>query len=520
MKSKKSLKIAFPYRGYEALGIESLSSILKKYGHKTKLIFEPALFADFLFPFPPLGRFFYSQEFLLKKILKFDPDLVAFSVVTNDFAWCCEFAGLIKKEINVPIVFGGPHPTSVPEITLNKDYVDFVIIGDGEYPLLELVSALSLQENDFPIKNVWYRKNGEIVKNPLRPLFDNFENLPHIDKNLYFEENQLFKIGYITMIGRGCVNRCSYCFNSYLKNLYKAPKYIYRRRIEDVIEELKNAKRQLAPKYVRFIDDNFAAEEEWFKLFCEEYKKEIDLPYWCLVHPNTISKEIVECLKASNCKEVQMGIQTTNEELKKNIIGRDESNEQIKMAIKYFREAKIRVSTDIILSLPGQTSKDLEYAAKFFSESKPTRINLYWLLFNPNTDITKRCFEKGELTQEDIEKINNGGKIRPIHWGGQTFNRKFCRFITFFIVLQLFPERVLKYFVKIKIYNYLPFFGLHLSFFLNYGLSYITFKQTNDLLLKRGIKRYIFYSMELIRFKIKGEFNEKGKKVDKINSNF
>jgi len=162
------MKITFVHRGRENLGIEYLSAILKKAGHSVSLAYDHGLFSteDNLFYIPVLEKCFSQKKEILKTIEKTNPDAVAFSVYTGTYKWCCDVAKEIKEKFKLPIIFGGIHPTLVPEICLNNDFVDFVIVGEGEEALLEFANGMPLEK----IKNLCYKKNGTknekiIIKN-------------------------------------------------------------------------------------------------------------------------------------------------------------------------------------------------------------------------------------------------------------------------------------------------------------------------------------------------------------------
>lgn len=180
------MNVVFVCRGAESLGVEYLSSVLKEHGHQTALAFDPGLFGDKRYlNVSFLKRLLDSRVQLCQKIRSLEPDLVAFTVVTDFYRWACQVARWVKENLNVPVVFGGIHPTSLPHRVLDNNSVDFVIRGEGEYALLELVSSLEKGKVDTNIQNLCFRKNGEAVVNPLRSLLENLDELPFPDKSLF-----------------------------------------------------------------------------------------------------------------------------------------------------------------------------------------------------------------------------------------------------------------------------------------------------------------------------------------------
>ena len=108
----------------------------------------------------------------------YGPDLIAFSVVSDNFPWAVRLSEKIKKVFDVPIVFGGVHPTSVPEYVLKYSKADYVIMGEGEDAIVDLADNLAHSSICRTIPNVWAKDGDEIVKNDVRPLIEDLDSLP------------------------------------------------------------------------------------------------------------------------------------------------------------------------------------------------------------------------------------------------------------------------------------------------------------------------------------------------------
>ena len=167
------MRITFVAMGAENLSLEAISALLKQAGHETCLAFDPSLFDDAnYFTNPLLHRLFDNRAELIDKIVQSEPDIVGFSVFTDNFHWALSVAADVKKRADVPIIFGGIYPTAVPEYVISQKTVDIVCVGEGEYPMLELVDGMANGSIDYSIKNIWFKRNGDVVKNPTRPLID------------------------------------------------------------------------------------------------------------------------------------------------------------------------------------------------------------------------------------------------------------------------------------------------------------------------------------------------------------
>ena len=174
------MNITFVAMGAENLSLEALSAVLKKEGHKINLAFDPSLFDDANYFYNPfLHKIFDDRKALIEKIVSHQPDIVGISVFTDNFSWAISVAEDVKKKIDAPIIMGGIYPTAVPEYVISKNCVDIVCVGEGEYPMLELVNSMENGTIDYSIKNLWFKKDGDLIQNPPRPLV-NIEEFPLI----------------------------------------------------------------------------------------------------------------------------------------------------------------------------------------------------------------------------------------------------------------------------------------------------------------------------------------------------
>ncbi len=112
------MRIAFVHCFNESIAIEYLSACLKKENHEVSLFFDPLLFDNYLVKNKLLDNFFSYRNILIDSIIKFNPEIVAFSALSDNYIWSCDIAREIKRRIKTTVVFGGLHPTAVPHRVL------------------------------------------------------------------------------------------------------------------------------------------------------------------------------------------------------------------------------------------------------------------------------------------------------------------------------------------------------------------------------------------------------------------
>lgn len=451
------MKIMFVYGAFENLGIEYLSAFLKKHGHACRLAFDPMLFNDPYLRIRSLGNFFNYENTVVRQIVDYEPDIVAFSVVSSYYWWALRIAGRVKKFLpHVHVVFGGIHPTSVPENVLANACVDSVVLGEGEYPLLELTESLQKRRLDYSIKNMWFRYEGKIIKNDIRPYIENLDELPFPDKELYYELLPYYRNGYVMITRRGCLNSCSYCHNAVWDTYYHGQKKIRMRSVADVINELKTNVQKYRFKRVRINDDLFTYNEGWLKDFASAYEKYINVPVCCYGSPATVNENVVAYLKKIQCYQISLGVQSLNPFLRKDVLRRDDDNKKIAQVITLFRKYNVRCVVDNIIGIPGETEEDLLTMARFYSEHKPHRICVYWLVYFPKTPIIEAGVKENCLTQEEANQIEND----PCALANTVYNdfhsRHKIKYQWLLLLLHFFPSRLCRWIINRKLYRFFP----------------------------------------------------------------
>src|SRR3989338_5287862 len=250
------MKILFLQRDpFIKFGIAVLSSVLKSRNHECELLVD-SLESD-----------------MVKKAVDLNPDIVAFSVTTSEYAWICEVGKKVKDKLNKPIVCGGPHPTFYRDF-IKEDYLDAICLGEGEGAILDLAEAQQKGQDISAIRNLIVKKDGKIYENQLRPLIDDLDSIPLPDFSIYgkysFFSRQ--KNGFI-LTSRGCPFQCAFCFNKIYNKMYSGKgRVIRKRKTEAVISEIKGlitANSNIS--YINFLDDTFILSAEWLNEFLPRY---------------------------------------------------------------------------------------------------------------------------------------------------------------------------------------------------------------------------------------------------------
>ncbi|MFC2061706.1 B12-binding domain-containing radical SAM protein [Elusimicrobiota bacterium] len=395
---------------HNSLSVRRLHAVLEKNGFNVCSYFLKLAF-DISGVIPEVTE--RESNILMSMLKEYGPDIVGVSIMSTHFQLAAEISKRVKTEINAHVVWGGIHPTLCPGECL--DFADSVCIGEGEGAILDLSERISRQADISDIKNLWIKKGDNIIKNDVRPLILNMDEVPFTDfsdKNKYYIENdKVYRhrptpfYQYIIITMRGCPFECSYCSTSAVKQLYKnEEKYFCRRSVENVIGELKTAVNEFKNlRTIRFWDDIFTLDKNWLKEFTREYKANFKLPFFCYPHPQIIDEETIDMLKDAGLRGVKVGIQNGSDFVRKDIFNRTESAEDIIRLGTLLKKYGISVIYDVITDTPFEDEDDMRKTLELLLKlPKPFKIYLHKLCFYKKSEITRRAIENKLITEDDI----------------------------------------------------------------------------------------------------------------------
>jgi radical SAM superfamily enzyme YgiQ (UPF0313 family) len=476
------MKVIFPVMGAENISVSYMVTVCKSLGHSVKVAFDRALFDDKqYFSIGFLAKLFDKKQQVIEGIIKEKPDVIALSVFSDNYQWSLDLVRRVKEKYqDFVTVWGGIHPTSVPEEVIQRDEVDFLIEGDGELPMTKLLHALENGKKFKDIPNLWFKKDGEV--HPGKHVFLNDgPNFPVPDKQV-FESFIPIEEYYLTVTNKGCIQKCSFCSENfkfdYESELREGP-FIREKSVSAVIDELREMKQKYNLKYVDIKNNVLSGSNKWIKEFCEKYPKQVGLPFRVMVQPLQLQTDYAFLLKKANCHHVQMGIESFNPKVRKEVLLRDETTEQVIKALDNLEKAGINFSADLILGLPGESEEDLIFALKTLSPKKHLiRASIFWLQYAPKVDITNQALKQGFIGEKEEELINKGLQDNYLSTGSAMEAERKQILKTYHIMFRLLPivpHKIMMWFLDsgvYRVFRYLPFqiaFIIAIDIFVSYA---------------------------------------------------
>ena len=349
-------------------------------------------------------------------------EVVGFSVMSTFYMTAARLTSLVKERTKSFVVWGGIHPTVCPDECLN--YADAVCVGEGEGALLDLLAALDGGGDYREISNLWTKTDGEVRRNPMRPLIEDLDSMPFPDyrrrNKFYLDGGKVVKgvagedvmESYKILMSRGCVHDCSYCSNSFLKELNRGlGRSVRRRSVDSVIAELEAAKSIYKNiRTMSVMDDSFIFNRSWLEEFSDKYPSKVGLLYFAYSHPSLVKEELVELIAETGFIYTVMGIQSGSERLRSEYFNRRTPNEQIIRAAEIFRDYNIACCYDLIVQCPYETEDDRMATLELLvSLPRPYQLETFPLQYFPGTVLTERALRDGKIRPEDVESVAQKG---------------------------------------------------------------------------------------------------------------
>ncbi|MDX1812104.1 MAG: radical SAM protein [Gammaproteobacteria bacterium] len=334
----------------------------------------------------------------LENIERENPDLIGISITSRQWQAASQLAIEIKKHLAIPIIAGGLHASFCSEEILASPGFDFACIGEGEQATLELMNALSNNDLDQPIKNI--RAKHQAMPT-LRPAIPDLDNLPFMARDMLGEQYGVYHIS----TQRGCPFPCTYCAAQQVSQLYPDgyKDYGRRRSVSNVLQEIKSLRQNGPLNYIIFLDDTFTLHHDWLIEFLKRYQHEIKIPFSVNARAETISRNLLQHLADAGCMHIIYGVESGSEQVRKNILSRNISNQHLRDAFQWTRDLNILVTANYMLGLPGEKPEDIEQTLNLHTQLKPDDFGYFVFYPFPGTALYSLCKEKGYLPDNYLE---------------------------------------------------------------------------------------------------------------------
>jgi radical SAM superfamily enzyme YgiQ (UPF0313 family) len=345
-----------------------------------------------------------DESLLWDRVSSFQPDVVGFSIITPNYPVArLQITEMKRRYPEMVVIAGGIHVNLFPEDVL-LDGVDVAVLGEGEYTVYRLLDALGVGRPLADIQGVAFVENGSIRMNPKDPRPLSIDELPIIDRNLYWLE--LYN-HHSMVASRGCPYDCAFCCNYTGTVLVKGVAVSGHER---VIREMAILERDFGAKEIFFADDIFFLKKKSIITFCEEYSKSGLGASWIgQLRADSMDTAVAEAMASANCRRIYFGIESGSDDILSRASKRT-NVEKMLTGVQCASNAGIRVKTGWIYGLPGSLVEQRK-SIDLMLRMRPHEISIHQLIPFPGTAYYSRPQDFGIRIKnpKDFESFCYGG---------------------------------------------------------------------------------------------------------------
>ncbi len=428
-------ELALSHMPSAPIGPAYIASVLRQHGHDVQVIDAP------------IEGFNNVEKFIMdtyiyglnpeNTILMADEDTEVFCIsfmFTNNWYFDRELVKEAKKRFpNSIIIGGGEHATAVPKYCFDTaPGLDFIVMGEGEATVVELMDAIEKEETYEEINSIVYKRGEELIINRGKKVkrILNISQIPWpawdlfpLDK--YFDNKISYGVyrgnSLPIMASRGCPYECTFCSNPIMWG-----RQYTLRDISDFLDELEFWNKNYNVVNFDFYDLTAVIKRQWIIDMCDELeKRNLKITYQIPAgtRAEAIDFEVASKLFKTGCKNITYAPESGSVKVLKDI------KKKVKLSVMYYSiacayKAGMNVKLNIIVGMPGETHKDVWLTIWFLIRSSWIGVHdMYPAIFSPypGSVLFDSLTEQGEVdiySDEYIAEIINSHDL----WPGKTYN--------------------------------------------------------------------------------------------------
>lgn len=359
--------------------------------------------------------YYQSLEKVATDIIDGSFDILMISSMSMLFPDAVRLIRTVKQAIPIPVLVGGIHATIKGETILHEHKeIDYLCVGEGESMVAEFLDSYGT-DRMFSVQNLVYRTNGSIVANPIRPA-ESLDVLPPFAWRLFNDQSIVQKDSGMMYVDatRGCPYNCTYCCNGVYLSLYGGA-YLRHRPVEKVIEDLHVLRDRYHPSMFYFGDEMILAKKEYARSLFMALHEELHMPYGCMVRVEHIDNETADMFAQTGCRYIAMGVESGDEEFRKNHLNRHMSNDQIRHAFQLVHERDIFTSSFNMIGYPFPYDDRLTEATyELNRQLQPGYVQISVFYPLPGTVLHTYCVDNDLIDLEKAEELGNYFSDSPL----------------------------------------------------------------------------------------------------------
>jgi len=397
MKTEKHVTLVYvcPFKTwllYPPLGIAFLASSLRENSYPVSVV----------------DTTFQPEEMIYDCIERHNSALVGFSVLQSNHLQSLAIAKNIRARFpNLPIIFGGPFPTMLPEEIMKHDEADFVLRGEGENAIIEIMEYVQGERARTGIEGLCYKeKGGNVIVPPRTPTVD-LDFIPPAAYDLLCMDSYL-KVpmempiagpGTTLSVTRGCYGNCIYCQPISRKLFGRGVRRCSPERVMDDIQHLVN---QYKVRSILFCDDEplWKGEKWGYEVSGLLQKSNLRLNLTMNSRVDTVNEPLLRALKQAGLKYLIFGVESGSNTILKNL-RKGYTSDKIAPAFHLCRKLGIVSRANIMIGSPGESWETINETVKMLSVARPDVVSISVTTAIPGTDLYENL--KSRLSPDALQ---------------------------------------------------------------------------------------------------------------------
>lgn len=319
-----------------------------------------------------------SNETIAQRLSDWNPNVVIIEIPFSGWSITAfEVASIVKKvNIDITVILFGLHPSSRPEDCLKNSAVDFVVIGEPEVTISELIEALEKKKTDYEeINGLGFKKDGKTVLTSKRSYIENLDALPRPARHLLpmkvytqaVKQNplrgEINKPYTIVITSRGCPYNCVFCTHNIVWGKKWRP-----RSPKNVVDEVEHVIKTYGIKQIDFADDNMTFDVQRMEQICDLIiEKGLRFEWFTPngIRADTLNEVLLLKMKKSGCKKIRVAPESGVQRVVNKIANKNLDLKKVEEAIVTAKKVGIKVGVFFVMGLIGETKADIEETIRY-----------------------------------------------------------------------------------------------------------------------------------------------------------
>ena len=387
-----------------------------------------------------------------EKIAEKNPDVVGITAMTFTLPDVIKTAKTAKEaRPDIKVILGGPHVIIYPKETINIPEIDFLVLGEGEQAIKQLLENIDNPEKLKEIKGLVFKTKGEIINTGIADPIANLDILPFPARHLtpfkkYFSVVSSNAPVTTMFTSRGCPYKCLFCDRPMFGKNFRP------RSAKNVADEMEQCEK-MGIKEIFIYDDTFAVDKNRVLDICEEIKKrKLSIAWDIRTRVNTVDEEILKSLKEAGCQRIHYGVEAGTQKIL-NVLRKGITLEQVECAFKMTKKAGIQTAGYFMIGSPTETENDVLETIKFMKKLDPDYVHVTITTPFPATDLYEMALREKIINDDVWQKFseNPSPDFTPPIWEKEMLREKL-----FFLLKKAYrsfyfrPGYIFKKIIKLK----------------------------------------------------------------------